>query len=136
MTNLFKKALLTGVTTGLVALPLIAGAQAPNLNENPFVRGQKDAGTIATKAQIGGGTTDLYVIAGRIINVVLGFLGIVLLFYFLYGGFKWMTSGGEEDGVKEAKEMIKNAVIGLVIVMAAYALSDFVLRQLVAVTST
>lgn len=136
MKHLFKKALLTGLTSGLVALPLVVGAQAPNLNENPFTRGQKDAATIAGKAQIGGGTTDLYVIAGRIINVVLGFLGIVLLFYFLYGGFKWMTSGGEEDGVKEAKTMIKNAVIGLVIVMAAYALSDFVLRQLVAVTST
>ncbi|MCK9361366.1 pilin [Patescibacteria group bacterium] len=135
MKHLFKKAILTGMTTGLMALPLLAGAQAPNLNENPFVRGQKDANTIATKAQIGGGETDLYVIVGRIINVVLGFLGIVLLFYFLYGGFKWMTSGGDEDGVSEAKTMIRNAVIGLVIVMASYALSDFVLRQLVAVTS-
>lgn len=135
MKHLLKQALLTGVTTGLMAMPLIAAAGAPNLNENPFTRGQKDANTIAQKAQIGGGTTDLYVIVGRVINVVLGFLGIVLLFYFLYGGFKWMTSGGDEDGVTEAKTMIRNAVIGLVIVMASYALSDFVLRQLVAVTS-
>jgi hypothetical protein len=66
---------------------------------------------------------------------VLGFLGIVLLFYFLYGGFKWMTAGGNEEGVEEAKTMIKNAVIGLVIVMASYALSSFVLSNLVAVTS-
>lgn len=135
MKHLFKQAILTGVTTGLMAMPLLAGAQTPNLNENPFTRGQKDANTIAQKAQIGGGTTDLYVIVGRIINVVLGFLGIVLLFYFLYGGFKWMTSGGESEGVEEAKTMIRNAVIGLVIVMASYALSNFVLGQLVAVTT-
>lgn len=119
-----------------MAMPLLAGAQGvPNLNENPFARGQKDANTIGQKAGIAGGTTDLYTIVGRIINVVLGFLGIVLLFYFLYGGFKWMTSGGESDGVDEAKTMIRNAVIGLVIVMASYALSNFVLSQLVAVTT-
>lgn len=135
MKHLFKQAILTGVTTGLMAMPLLAGAQTPNLNENPFTRGQKDANSIAQKAQIGGGTTDLYTIVGRIINVVLGFLGIVLLFYFLYGGFKWMTSGGDSDGVDEAKTMIRNAVIGLVIVMASYALSNFVLGQLVAVTT-
>ncbi len=135
MKHLFKKTILMGMTTGFLALPLLAGAQTPNLNENPFTRGQKDANAIAQKAQIGGGTTDLNTIVGRIINVVLGFLGIVLLFYFLYGGFKWMTAGGNEEGVEEAKTMIKNAVIGLVIVMASYALSSFVLSNLVAVTS-
>ncbi len=121
---------MTGVATSLVAFPMIAGAQT-----NPFTKGQETVGKIGQTAGIAGGTTDLNVIVGRIINVVLGFLGIVLLFYFLYGGFKWMTAGGSEDGVSEAKTMIRNAVIGLVIVMAAYALTDFVLRQLVTVTS-
>lgn len=120
---------MTGIASSLVAFPMIAGAQ-----ENPFEKGQKSVGEIGQKAGIAGGTTDLNVIIGRIINVVLGFLGIVLLFYFLYGGFKWMTAGGSEEGVKEAQTMIRNAVIGLVIIMAAYALTDFVLRQLVTVT--
>jgi len=133
MKNIFKKTILMGMTTGLLALPLLAGAQV-DLSTNPFERGKTDAEAIAGEANIDG-ATDINVIIGRIINVVLGFLGIVLLFYFLYGGFKWMTSGGEEEGVNEAKTMIKNAVIGLVIVMASYAISSFVLDNLMAVTT-
>ncbi len=131
MKNIFKKTILMGMSTGLLALPLLASAVT-----NPFETAGKNAEAIGTEAGIGGGETDIFVIVGRIINVVLGFLGMVLLFYFLYGGFKWMTSGGEEEGVEQAKTMIKNAVIGLVIVMASYALSGFVLDQLVTVTTT
>jgi hypothetical protein len=46
-----------------------------------------------------------------------------------------MTAGGDDKQVTEAKTMIRNAVIGLVIIMASYALSNFVLTQLVAVTT-
>jgi hypothetical protein len=133
MKHLLKKALIAGVTTSLVAMPLVVGAQAFT---NPFESGQKNVEAVGGAAQIASGTSDINVIVGRIINVVLGFLGIVLLFYFLYGGFKWMTAGGEEEGVKEAKTMLRNAVIGLVIIMASYALSNFVLTQLARVTST
>lgn len=131
MKNIFKKTILMGMTTGLMALPLLASAAV----ENPFKTAGDNAVTIGDAAGISGGETDLYTIVGSIINVVLGFLGLVLLFYFLFGGFKWMTSGGEEEGVQQAQTMIKNAVIGLVIVMASYALSSFVLDQLVTVTS-
>lgn len=126
----FKQAIYAGAAAGLAVLPTITLAQG-----NPFTRGANAVNNVANAAGISGGTTDLYTIFGRVVNVVLGFLGIVLLFYFLYGGFKWMTSGGDEKGVGEAKTMIRNAVIGLVIVMASYALSSFVLNQLVIVTS-
>ncbi len=121
---------MTGIATSLVALPMIAGAQT-----NPFTKGGEDLRRVGGAAGIAEGEQDLNVIIGNVINVVLGFLGIVLLFYFLYGGFKWMTAGGEEEGVKEAKTMIRNAVIGLVIIMASYALTSFVLTQLAEVTS-
>jgi hypothetical protein len=130
MKNIFKKTILMGMTTGLLALPFIASAAT-----NPFEDAKANTEDIGQEAGIGTGETDIITIAGSIINVVLGFLGMVLLFYFLYGGFKWMTSGGEEEGVKEAQTMIKNAVIGLVIVMASYALSTFVLDQLITVTT-
>lgn len=69
------------------------------------------------------------VIFGNIIGAALSVLGLVLLAYILYGGFKWMTAEGPED-VKKAKDIIKNAIIGLVIIVAAYAISSFVLNQL------
>lgn len=74
-------------------------------------------------------------IVGSIINVVLGFLGIVLLAYMLYAGFLWMTAGGEEDKIKKAKGMITNAIVGLVIIVAAFAISNFVLGSLINVTT-
>jgi hypothetical protein len=127
-----KNAIYAGAAAGLATLPAIASAQVTG---NPFQRGANAVTNVANSAGISGGTTDLYTIVGRIINVVLGFLGIVLLFYFIYGGFRWMTAGGDDKQVTEAKTMIRNAVIGLVIIMASYALSNFVLTQLVAVTT-
>jgi hypothetical protein len=74
-------------------------------------------------------------VIGRVINVVIGFLGIVLLCLFLYAGFVWMTAGGDEENVKKAKQLILNAVIGYLIIGGAYALTSFVLSNLAAVTA-
>ncbi|OGF21050.1 hypothetical protein A2Y83_01815 [Candidatus Falkowbacteria bacterium RBG_13_39_14] len=65
-----------------------------------------------------------------IIKVVLGFLGIVAVVIILIGGFKWMTAGGNEDQVGEAKKWIYSGVIGLLIILSAYALASWVLTQL------
>lgn len=94
---------------------------------------------LVTKTQstagLGTSTTTLPDIIGRIINAVLGFLGILLLAYLLYAGFLWMTAGGDEDKVKTATTMIKNAVIGLLIIVAAFSISNFVLQSLINVAA-
>ncbi len=74
-------------------------------------------------------------VVGRIINVVIGFLGIVLLCLFLYAGFLWMTAQGDEKQVKKAKDLIVNAVVGYFIIGTAYALTSFVLSNLAQVTA-
>lgn len=74
-------------------------------------------------------------VVGRIINIVIGFLGIVLLCLFLYAGFLWMTAQGDEKQVKKAKDLIVNAVVGYFIIGTAYALTSFVLSNLATVTS-
>ena len=117
--------------SGLALMPALA------LADNPFTRAKADLeGTVATKAY--GGTPprqNLFEIAGSLINVALGFLGIVLLGYMLYAGFMWMTSGGETEKAEKALTMIRNAVIGLVIIVAAFAISNFVLGSLINVSS-
>ncbi len=96
---------------------------------NPFKQAQADLGNI--QGATGVGATDLPTLIGRIINAVLGILGLLLLIYLLYGGFLWMTSGGDEEGVKKAKIMIRNAIVGLVVIMAAVAISNFVISALI-----
>lgn len=65
---------------------------------------------------------------GSAINVVLSLVGVVLLGYFLYAGFLYMSAGGEEKNIEKAKGIIKNSIIGALILAVSYALATFVLR--------
>ena len=69
-------------------------------------------------------------IAGNIINVILGLSGIILVIILVYAGILYLTSQGGEEKIKEAKTLIKRAVIGIVIIAAAYAISIFIVSQL------
>ena len=64
------------------------------------------------------------------IQIVLSFVGVVFLILMIYGGFLWMTARGVEEQVTKAKNIIIAAIIGLIIVIAAYAISYFVIKQL------
>jgi hypothetical protein len=63
-----------------------------------------------------------------VITVLLSFMGIGTIALMLYAGFRWMTAGGNDDAVTQAKKTLRNAVIGLVLIMTAYSLTIFVAR--------
>jgi len=79
-------------------------------------------------------STDPRVIAVRIINIALGVIGIVLVVLVLYAGFLWMTAGGDGEKVNKAKKVLTNAVIGLVIVLSAWAITRFIISSLLQAT--
>lgn len=87
---------------------------------------------VEEEIELGGG--DIRVMIARIINVALGLLGIVALLLILYGGFLWMTAGGEAEQVEKAKRVLINSVIGLAIILSSFAISQFVLNSLVEAT--
>src|SRR3989344_3620757 len=66
----------------------------------------------------------------NIVRIVVGFLGIITIIIILVGGFKWLASGGSEDKIAEAKKLISAGVVGLVVVLAAYAHATFVINSL------
>ncbi len=70
----------------------------------------------------------------RIINILLGFLGVLVVVAIIYGGFKRMTSAGNEDQISSGNKIMGAGVVGLVIILAAYAITAFVINQLVEVT--
>ncbi len=76
------------------------------------------------------GNQDLRVTATSIINVSLSLLGIVAVVIILIGGFRWMTAGGNDEKVGEARKWIFSGIIGLAIIMSAWAIARFVLEQL------
>ncbi len=76
------------------------------------------------------GGQDIRVIIARIINIFLGLLGVIAVSIVLYGGFVYMTSNGDEGRVSDARRIIINGVIGLVIILASYSISLYVLNRL------
>ncbi len=71
----------------------------------------------------------------RIINIVLSFLGIIAVVLIIFAGFQWMTAGGNEEQIKKAKGLLKNAVIGLVIILMAWSITYFIMTRLWAVAT-
>lgn len=80
-------------------------------------------------------STDPRVIVARVINVALGLIGLVLLVLILYAGFTWMTAGGDAEKIDRAKKTLRNAIIGLVIVLSAWAITTFVINSLLQATT-
>jgi len=61
-----------------------------------------------------------------ILTAALSFLGVIFLLLMIFGGILWMTARGNEKNVDRAKTIIFDSIIGLVIVIAAYAITYFV----------
>lgn len=73
---------------------------------------------------------DPRLIAAQIIRAALGLIGIVMLVIISYAGFRILTSAGDSTVVEQAKEIIKNAVIGLAIILASLAITQFIIGKL------
>lgn len=89
-----------------------------------------DSMTIETKNAAGLGDMSIGQLVSSIIKIVLGFLSIIFLVLIVMAGFKWMTAGGNEEQIKKSTATIKAAVIGLVIVLAAYTITYFIFTYL------
>ena len=94
-----------------------------------------DAKTYADSAAGGAGfdtsQNDINTIVALIIRSLLSLLGVIFLGLLVYGGYLWMTDRGNEEQVKRARNLISAAIIGLIIVVSAYAISIFVLETLI-----
>lgn len=99
----------------------------------PFVAAAQDVNLEAAQS-IGLSTVSLPVLVGRIIYAFLGLLGTVAAVLILYAGFIWMTSQGNDEKIKKAKSIITNAVIGLAIIMSAWAITAWIINALTEAT--
>ena len=73
---------------------------------------------------------DPRLIVARVINVSLSVLGILSVAIIVFAGFKWMTAGGNEEQAKSARNILVAAVIGLIIILSAFSLSQFILSKI------
>jgi len=79
-------------------------------------------------------TLSIYQIIGSIINIVLGFVGVIFLVLIIYGGVKWMVAGfgnGGAEDIKKSRTIIMQAFIGLMIVLGAFVLTNYVVFKII-----
>ena len=86
---------------------------------------------ITAKAAGYGEPQNLVEIIGALIGAFLSLLGVIFVILVIYGGFLWMTSGGNETKVIKAKHTLQRAIIGVIIIISAYAITAFVFGALV-----
>lgn len=120
--------LASAATIAAVALPMAAMAQGTTAPLDVNATG------IGYGAYTGLSGQDLRITIANIIRTAMGLLGIIAVLIILYGGFKWMTAAGSEDKVGEAKKIITAGIIGLIIIISAYAIASFVVSNLVTAT--
>lgn len=92
--------------------------------------GLTDLTKVAGNAGLNTALTDPIQNIGYYLSVVLNLLGVVLLAIFIYAGFLWMTAQGDPKQVDKAKTMMRNAIIGLIIIFFSRLLADFIIAQL------
>ncbi len=115
------------MVVGALALPLVA-----HMRENPFTNAGTQLGTVAGKAGQAGSVREgaLEDTIGKLIKAALSLAGVIFFGYIVWAGYLWMTAHGEEEKITQAKKMISGGTIGLVITLAAYAITVFIISRL------
>ena len=109
----------------------LAAAVSPLKDDTAEIKRQADALAGNTGAGFDtSNTMDITNIVGNFITGFLALLGIIFIVLIILAGYNWMTAAGEEEKVNKAKDTLTRAIIGLVITVGAYAISQFVMDRL------
>lgn len=92
-----------------------------------------DAGTLLEKCYESGNypLAAFLQLAGTIIQYIFGISGSLALLAFIYGGFMWLISGGEQKRIQQGQDTLVNASIGLGIIFGSWVLINFIMNTLV-----
>jgi hypothetical protein len=132
-----KIAILASITAfllGLAGTPALAQASGFLDMSNQEGFNQNSGDIPGAFGQSADQPTDVRTIVARLIKIVLTFLAIIFVVLVVYGGFKWMTAAGNEGQVDDAKKIITQATIGLIVLLSAYGLTVFIFDVLLKAT--
>ena len=113
------------IVMGLAALGLILFQAVP-----VFAQGLIQPTDVPTKLQEVGAGGSLRQMILMILNFFLGFLGLLAVCMIIYGGILYITAAGKQETVDKGKKIIMYAVVGIVIILLAFAIVNTVLGGL------
>jgi heme/copper-type cytochrome/quinol oxidase subunit 2 len=126
-----KKLKILLVGAALLALPLGAVLRVPMVHASSLTDSLEDVNADANL-----GSEDLTATIGLLISALLSVLGVIFLLLIIWSGFTWMTAAGDPKKVDKAKDILITSVVGLIILLSAYAISTFVIDSLATATGT
>jgi Na+/proline symporter len=109
---------------GLIIIPTFVFAQTEGTNS--ALNALDQVGDKANPIKV----ADPILVILNIINYLLTFLGVVFILLIIYGGFVWMTAAGNEEKIKKGKEILKTAVIGLIVIVLSRVFFGFVMDRI------
>lgn len=121
--------LVSVISLGFFSSILIPEANAQKSNDSYNFK--KDSGLSVTGGEAGYNealTPQPEEIVGQVIQAILSILGIIFLAFMVYAGITWMTAQGDEQKAMKAKKIIEEAIVGLILVIIAYAITYFVIN--------
>lgn len=126
-----KKLILASLLTSFFLFGFVSSSLADNYGlDKTISAGNKLEKAFSVNAIGTNAETFLSTRLGSIIGTLLSFLGVIFMVLVIYAGVLWMTARGAEAQVDKAKDILVNAIIGLILVLAAYAITAFVGGQL------
>lgn len=120
-----KKILVTLLSLLILVVPMI-GLHAAGLGD----AGKKLDASAAGTGLVGGSAGSLEGIISNIIKIALSLLGTIFFVLTIYAGYIWMTAGGSEEKIDKAREILRASIIGIAIVLGAYAITAFITARL------
>ena len=121
------KIILVAVLFSAAVFLVSHSALAATISTNELFGGTNGANFASTA---GLANVSLVLLIANIIRAALGFVGVVAVCFVIYAGFLWTTAGGEEEKIKKAKQVMKNALIGLVIILSSFAIAQFFISRI------
>ncbi len=100
------------------------------LNPNTIIDIQDQGGRSASAFGTKTNETTFTQYIADIINVFFGLLGTIFIILVIIGGYNWMTAAGNAEKVAKAQQTLKVAIIGLIIIASAYAITYFIFSRL------
>lgn len=121
MNKLFKQILILACLVAILILPYFVFA-ADDTMQSVLIRTGGAGGYLTSGV-------DQYTfskILGTVAKTAIGLLGVVFIGLIIYAGYNWMIARGDEEKLNNAKDTLRRAIIGLVIVVGAYAIWRFI----------
>ncbi|MCX6785265.1 MAG: hypothetical protein NTZ18_00230 [Candidatus Komeilibacteria bacterium] len=133
--GIFALFLIIGLTVIFPALVKAAGEEptapdAINAAIGNLDQTSKDAQIVNSNSA----TPKLATIIGQVINIALGVFTMIFFILIVYGGIVWLTAGGDKAKADKAQTILTNAVLGVIIIIIAYLLTNFILFRIIGIT--